>query len=393
MSTTGPHSAAGTAAGVARTGCVGSACRRRVGVAGVGLHGLLFVVLALRAGFQDGVYAVGDELGRPAELADGPVGRVALGDVGGPGVVDQAFGQRAGQRQLAVGDRDQAVAEAVEPELSAARARDAGIEMGEHRHVARPARRATGNTQPVPPVSLRRHLRIAASCRVIGNSSGVPVLVCGTCTTPRAMSTRSQRSVSISPRRIPEYMATQKIERVAGSFTTASMPRCQYGSASAGDEITRRTIRVEPSARRQPQVDRVAQPFVIDAGAPVDAAQERDHLVADRSAVVPGEQGEARLHLAALGGIQRARHAVGEIVLDGAVVGIAGLLRVKCLALTKSSSASRSFGMLRACARLSAGSWPSATLPSILWAIRRAWSSVTGAEAPDDRVLVGRFPG
>ena len=26
---------------------------------------------------------------------------------------------------------------------------------------------------------------------------------------------------------LPEYIATQKMERVAGSFTTASMPRCQ----------------------------------------------------------------------------------------------------------------------------------------------------------------------
>ena len=40
-----------------------------------------------RAGLQRGVYAVGDELGRPAKAAYGPVGRVALRHVGGPGMV------------------------------------------------------------------------------------------------------------------------------------------------------------------------------------------------------------------------------------------------------------------------------------------------------------------
>ena len=73
---------------------------------------------------------------------------------------------------------------------------------------------ADGNTQPSPPVSLRRHSRIDASCRVIGSSSGVPVLVCGTCTTPRAKSTLSQRSVNFSPRRI---RSTSKPRKSSGS--------------------------------------------------------------------------------------------------------------------------------------------------------------------------------
>ena len=44
-----------------------------------------------------------------------------------------------------------------------------------------------------------------------------------------------------------------------------------------------------------------------------------------------GEQGEARLHLAALDGVQRARHPVGAIVLDGAAVGVTGLRRAEGL--------------------------------------------------------------
>ena len=49
------------------------------------------------------------------------LGRVALRHVGRAGVVDQPLRQRTREHQLAVGDRDQAVAEAVEPELLSAR--------------------------------------------------------------------------------------------------------------------------------------------------------------------------------------------------------------------------------------------------------------------------------
>ena len=54
------------------------------------------------------------------------------------------------------------------------------------------------------------------------------------------------------------------------------------------DEVVTACVsdRVEPPARGQPQVDRVAQALVIDAGAAVDGAQQRDHLVPDRPAVL-----------------------------------------------------------------------------------------------------------
>ena len=43
---------------------------------------------------------------------------VAFGDVAGPGMVDQPFGQRQQQKQVALGDGDEAVAQTVEPELT-----------------------------------------------------------------------------------------------------------------------------------------------------------------------------------------------------------------------------------------------------------------------------------
>ena len=61
---------------------------------------------------------------------------------------------------------EQAACEAVEPELPAARVWDGGKEMGQRRDVARPARRRREHPA-VPPVSLRRQSRVAASCRVV----------------------------------------------------------------------------------------------------------------------------------------------------------------------------------------------------------------------------------
>ena len=54
----------------------------------------------------------------PRAAVDGPIGRVAFGDVAGPGMVDEPFGQRQRQKQVALGDGDEAVAQTVEPELT-----------------------------------------------------------------------------------------------------------------------------------------------------------------------------------------------------------------------------------------------------------------------------------
>ena len=49
-----------------------------------------------------------------------------------PGMVDQPLGQRTRQHQLALDDRDEAVAETVEPEFTPARPRDRVVLMGQH---------------------------------------------------------------------------------------------------------------------------------------------------------------------------------------------------------------------------------------------------------------------
>ena len=73
---------------------------------------------------------VGDPPSLFAKLSDGPVGRVVFGEVIGAGVVDQPLGRRGGrQHRLALGDADEAVPQAVEPEFGATGLADAGVEM------------------------------------------------------------------------------------------------------------------------------------------------------------------------------------------------------------------------------------------------------------------------
>ena len=78
---------------------------------------------------RQGLDPIGDLLRRLSKLGDGPVGGVSLGHVVGPGVVDQPLGERGRQHQLALGDGDEGVAEAVEPELGTAGLADAGVKM------------------------------------------------------------------------------------------------------------------------------------------------------------------------------------------------------------------------------------------------------------------------
>ena len=73
--------------------------------------------------------AIGDLLCRLTKLGHGPVGSVAFGDVIGAGMVDEPLGQRGMQHELSLGNGDETVPEAVEPELGPAGLADTGVEM------------------------------------------------------------------------------------------------------------------------------------------------------------------------------------------------------------------------------------------------------------------------
>ena len=162
----------------------------------------------LSSTFHKFVDPIRDALRRFAELRYGPVGGVTLGHVGGPGVVDQALGQRARQHEFPFGHRDEGVAQPVEPEPGSTRFGDVAVEPHKVHDMIRPA--SGGWKHPTFPlrgraVAVRQTLLEDAgelpSDRQLKRLPGLGFL------DPegerRSRSTRSQRSERISPRRIP----------------------------------------------------------------------------------------------------------------------------------------------------------------------------------------------
>ena len=84
-------------------------------------------------------------------LPDGPVGRVSLGDVVGPDVVDQPLGQSARQQQVALCHRDETIPQSVVPELRAARLADQPVEMSQVDDMARGACGGRNTQSRSPP--------------------------------------------------------------------------------------------------------------------------------------------------------------------------------------------------------------------------------------------------
>ena len=73
---------------------------------------------------------------------------------------------------------------------------------------------------------------------------------------------------------------------------------------------------MELAAGGEPQIDRVAQAFQIDAGPAVDPAQERDRRVGLRPAVIRGEVVEPGLDIAPGDGVEGTAKPVAEMELD-----------------------------------------------------------------------------
>ena len=71
-------------------------------------------------------------------------------------------------------------------------------------------------------------------------------------------------------------------------------------------------LAVEAPAAGDPELHRVAQPLVVDAGAAVDGAQHGDGLVGGGPAVALGDAVEAGLHVAPVDGVEGAGEPVAE---------------------------------------------------------------------------------
>ena len=284
---------------------------------------------AFRSG-QKRLDPVGDILRRFAELGDGPVGGIAFGDVVGAGMVDEALGEGGGQHQLAFGDGDEAVPQAVKPELGAAGLADAAVEMVDILHMAGGA--GGRGKDPVANAG-----RVVVDCgqaafengrelpgdRKLQGHAGLGLLdpegerrqtdpLPAECEHLLA----AHAGVEPEPEGVPD-------RRVVHFRLDPGAPARQH--LYRGRDLAP-CLAVELAAAGEPQIDRIAQPVQVDAGPAVDRAQKRHRPVGRRPAVVGRDAVEAGLDILARGGVERAGEPVAQIPLRLVAVELVGAL-------------------------------------------------------------------
>ena len=154
----------------------------------------------------------------------------------------------------------------------------------------------------------------------MGSSRGSPVLVSSIRRMRRARFTRSKRRPNTSLTRMPVYIPSQKMSRVAGTIDLrldAAAPARQH-LGRRGDPPPH--ARVVAPAPGEPQLHGVAQAVVVDARPAVHRAEQRDRVIAGRPAMPPGNEVEARLDVPAADGVERSRQPVAEAVAQLAAV-------------------------------------------------------------------------
>ena len=229
----------------------------------------------MRRGFKrQGLDPIGDLLRGLAKLGDGPIGGVSLGDVVGPGVVDQPLGERGGQHQLALGNGDEAVAQAVEPELGTAGLADAGVKMMRVLDVAgRAGRRrehpladACGQIRGGSPAALENGRELVGDGKLQGHAG------------LRFLDPEGERD-HVDP--LPaerQYLVPAHAGVEPEPEGIADRQVVDFGldaGAPARQHLGRRRnlapgLAVELAAAGEPEINGIAQPLVIDAGATVD---------------------------------------------------------------------------------------------------------------------------
>ena len=270
---------------------------------------------------HQGIDLVGDALRGFAQLPDGPVGRVPLGDVVGPDVVDQPLGQSARQQQVAFCHCDETIPQSVVPELRAARLADQPVEMSQVDDMARGA--GGGREHPVPKLTREGRNHCPAAFEDGGQLPGdgqfqgraglgfvnaedklrhVHALP-----PERQHLVQAHAGIQPEPERVPG-------NRRDGPRLDAFLPARQHLRRSGDPAPLRGMILAAAGA---PQLDRVAQALEIDAGPAIDRTQERYRHVGRRPTVIPGEAVETVLYIPAADGVERTHAPVGEIAVNG----------------------------------------------------------------------------
>ena len=84
---------------------------------------------------------------------------------------------------------------------------------------------------------------------------------------------------------------------------------------------------MELAAAGEPEIDRIAQPVVIDAGPAIDRPQQRDRPVGRRPSMVRGDAVEPGLDVPAADGVEEAGEPVAQIAVRLVAVELIGPFR------------------------------------------------------------------
>ncbi len=281
--------------------------------------------------FHKFIDPIGNALSWFAELVHGPVRSIALGHVTRAGVIDQPLGERPRQHQLALGHGDERVAQSVEPELRATGLGDAAVMPVQFHDMAR---RAQGRGKhPVPQVCRHGRAVVPAPGKDSGKLTGDGKLQrrpgLGLLDPERsrieAHPFPTQRHDLAPPHACVKPEQQQVVvHRVDHRSLDALAPARQH-LGWRGNPPPRLGV-IAPSAG-EPQLDRIAQPLVVDAGPAIDRAEKRQALVGRYLAVTLGDEMEAGLNVPAGDRIKRAGEPVAEVEISIAPIAPLGLPR------------------------------------------------------------------
>ncbi len=246
-------------------------------------------------------------------------------------MVDQPLGERGGQHQLALGNGDEAVAQAVEPELGPAGLADAGVEMMRVLDVAGRARRrrehplanAFGQIRDGGPAAFENGRELIGDGKLQGHArlglldaEGERVHV-----DPLPEERQHLVPAHAGVETEPESVADR---RVVDLGLDASTPARQH--LGRRRDLPAR-LAVELPAAGQPQVDRIAEAVHVDAGPAVDRPQQRHRAVGRRPAVVGGDPVEAGLDITPRDGVQGTGEPVAEVAVGLVAIELVGARR------------------------------------------------------------------
>jgi len=281
-----------------------------------------------------------------------------------------------GQHQFALGDGDEVVAQTVEPELGPARLADAGVEM---MRVLDMAGRA-GRRWEHPVANAFGQIRGGGSaafeygCELIGDGKLQGHARLG------LLDAEGER-VHVDPlpaQRQHLVPAHAGVEPEPESIADRRVVDLRLDTGTPARQYLRRRRNLAPrfavklAAAGEPEIDRVAQPVMVDTGPAVDRAQQGHRPVGGRPSMVGSDAVESGLDIRAADGVERAGEPVTQIPVGLVAVEIVGPLRavgVHHVANAEDDRAVSSSNRQHSAASVGSGSGGTCRVEARLWTV------------------------